>query len=228
MLTLVVADDGRNSFAELAFAEDEDDEPTTTLSQSLSSVEELSLRVGPIRLAPIRARVVQVAEGVVETESALDSLAITSDGISLGEALGGSLRIVPAEGDEVAISVVDSPRTATATRERSARLVPTFEASVEADRTLRLVLHMGLVEQTLFPQLARVRVLVEAESRVTFRPDDGQTTLEVATLSVLDSMLVAKGRAIVDDDSSVQAKGEGRVAVATLPWELPWLAIDDL
>ena len=227
-LTVVVTDDGRSSFGELAFSEEADEESATELSQSLSSLEELSLRVGPVRLAPIRARVVQVAKGVVETESELDSLAVTSEGISLREMLEGSLQIVPAEGDDVAISVVDSPSASATPPERRARLSPSFEASLERGRTLRILLHVGLIEQTLFPQLAPVRVLVEAEARATFRPDEGQTTLDVPTLSVLDSMLVAEGRAIIDDDASAQAKGEGRIAVTTLPWELPWLAIDDL
>jgi len=234
-LTVVVSEDGKNSFGEFASSEpDEPDdqeavaEPSLPLSRALEPLEEIPLRIGPVRLAPIRVRVLHVADGKVETEITLASLALSSDGIELGDALRGSLRVASAEDDHVVVSVVDAPSIGAGPSERRARLVPTLEVDLEGDRTVGIRLHTDLVEQSVFPQLAKVNVLLHADSIARFRPDESRTNLEIESLTVFDQMLVAKGTATIDDDASARIDGEGEVDVRTLPWAVSWLAIENL
>lgn len=232
-LTIVVTDDGRDSFSALASEEGEEepqpeDEPSSPLSHSLKTLEEIPLQVGPVRLSPIRLRAIQVRENSVATESELASLAISSEGISLGDAPEGSLQLKPSEGEEVIVSVTDFANGVGASEVRTARLVPALDADLNEDGTLGVLVHVGLVEQNLFPELSPVGVLIDAAVSASFRPEDAKTDLDVSELTLLDSMVAARGKASLDDSFDGWLEGAGKIEVASLPWVLPQLAIDDL
>ncbi len=230
-VTVVVTDDGRTSFGELAGAEDttEADEPDpspTPLSQSLDALQDLALQVGPVRLAPIIARVVQVADGAVVTDSQLDAVAITSNGIALGETLEGTLSLGPDGGDHVTLTVRDLEGSEDDPGVREARLTPHLAARLERERTAALSLSIELAEQSLFPELRPVENLIRLETSARFEPEQARTRLELGEISLLDSMLAASARAVVEDDYAAVLDAEGAVEVATLPWVLPWLSIE--
>lgn len=235
MLTVVITDDARNSFGELVGAEDTSapKDPDTTmapLSHSLDALEDLAVRLGPALLAPIRIRVVQVANETVATDSMLDALAILSEGIVLGDALEGGLSFGPHEGDQVTLTVRDlqGRNAGGRTEARAARFEPRGEAKLRPRGVVSVRLAVDLLEQSLFSELRPVHSLIRLEASAHFEPKHGKTELEVKELRVLDSMLVAAATAFITDDYVSVLEGQGAVDAASLPWAIPWLHIDGL
>ncbi len=225
-LTVVTTDDGRHSFGELDGAgngaEVEDDETTTTpLSHSLDGLADVPLRLGPVLLSPIRARVVHVVGDRVATDSTFDAVAIASKGITLGETLAGVVSLGPHDGNHVTLTVRD-------TRTRSARFEPRAEVRLEAEGVVSVRVAVDLLEQSLFAELSPVQSLVRLETNARFEPDHAQTTLEVKQLRVFDSMLVTTAKATVTDDYVSVIEGRGAVDAASLPWAIPWLRVEGL
>lgn len=232
-LSVVVTDDGRTSFAELPRTEeaaerDDLDPSSMPLSHGLDALEALSLRLGPVRLAPIVTRVFRVSDDAIVNESLLDAVALTSDGIVLGESPEGALSLRPNESDQVTLTVREPGGAGSEPTVRQARLLPRLEARLGPDRTAALSLAVDLVEQSLFPELGPVERLVRVETTVHFEPGQARTRLELRQLTLLDSMLSATASAIVEDDYATLIDAEGTVEVASLPWVLPWLSIEDL
>ena len=234
-LTVVTTDDGRHSFGELAGAgdtaeADDPDLPTAALSHSLDALEELPLRLGPVRLAPIRARLVQVTGDTVTTDSLLDAVAIVSEGLVLGETAEGAVSLLPFEEGQVTLTVrdLDDLDAGDEPEVRDARFEPRIEARLGPERVVSLLLTVGLIEQSLFPELRPVRTLVRIETKAHFEPEQARTDLELTNLTLLDSMLVANASAVVADDHTVMLDGSGAVEAASLPWMIPWLRVEAL
>jgi hypothetical protein len=232
-VTVVLADDGRTSFGELAGSEDatetDDSDPQATpLSRSLDALEGLSLRVGPVSLAPIVARVIQVSDDAVTSDSRLDALALASEGISLGETLDAALSLGPYEGDQVTLTVREAGTPGSNSANRQARLTPRVQVQVDPDRTVASSLMVEVIEQSLFPELRPVRDLLRVETNTHFAPGEATTTLELRQMNLLDSVLVASAHAVVHDDYTTLLDAKGLVEATSLPWDFPWLSIDDL
>ena len=229
-VTVVITDDGRNSFGELVQSEEEPEQSSTPLSQSLDGLEHLSLSVGSIRLAPIRFRAVEVSAGAVTRQTDLESLGISSDGISIGRESRGSISLAPHGSDDVVLSVLEREQIGSthAPPLRQAEVAPKVELRLESSRALALTASAELHEQSLFAELRPVRSLVRLESSVSFDPDDSRTNVHVEHLALLDSMLVATADAVLHDSSTARLDGHGELHAASLPWALPWLSIDDL
>lgn len=232
-VTVVVADDGRTSFGALAGANRETDpdgsaEPPTPLSRSLEVLEDLSLRLGPVRLSPIVIRVVQVAGDAVVTDVRFDAVALTSNGLVLGDRLEGALSLQPDAAVHTTLTVreledgEDEPPT------REAQLAPRVEARIRSDRTVALSVSIDLAEQSVFPELRPIESLIRLETSARFAPDRAQTRLEVGEVSLLDAMLTGSATAVVDDDHVAVLDGRGTVEVPSLPWALSWLNIENL
>ncbi|MGB5811877.1 MAG: hypothetical protein WBG86_15165, partial [Polyangiales bacterium] len=251
-VTVVITDDGRNSFGELVQSEDVADEAQTPFSQSLEALEQLSLVVGSVRLAPIRVSTLEVTRStdepgdalVLTRQADLEPLGIFSDGVSFERAPEGAVVVRPHGRDDVALSVVE-PLKAGSNRE--ARLAPNVEVRLENNRILRLNAHARLLDQSLFPELRPVRSIVELESSASFDPDQSQTVVKVDTLTLLDSMLVATANVALHDAvprerddaelprtvvsvlfAKAQVDGHGTLDVPSLPWVLSWLDLSGL
>lgn len=227
-LTVVVTDRGRSSFGELARPDGPADEPSAPLSQTLEPLSDLGLKTGPVRVAPIRVRVVSVDEDApnAATTTTLDSLAVTSDGLVLGEELRGSVHVHADGDDHVSIEVVE--RDASTERRRHARVTPRLEVGLSDPGRVDASIDVRLLEQSLFPQLSKVNVLARVDSTTEFRSDEFRTTIEVRELSLLDSAVAMTASGTVGDDSTARVDAEGKVDMKTLPWRLPWLSVDDL
>lgn len=234
-LTVVTTDDGRHSFGELVGVGDtpepgDSDPATTPLSHSLDSLDGIPLRLGPVRLSPIRARVLQVVGDNVATDTTLEAFAIASEGLVLGETLQGTLSIEPHESDQVTLTVHDlADHNAGDQREaRGARFEPRLEARLEPQRVVSLLLTIGLTDQSLFPELRPVRSLVHIEGKAHFEREQARTKLELNELTLFDSMLVATATVAVTDDHVSVVDCGGVIEASSLPWALPWLQVDDL
>jgi translocation and assembly module TamB len=233
-LTVVITEDGQSSFGELANSESEalDEEPagrSTPLSQSLAALEDIPLRVGPVRIEPIRLRLVHVENGAVASQTHLDAFAVSSDGIAFGSNPTASLSIGPSEGSDVVVSVLE-PNSADSQDEgptRRARIVPRAQARLQNGQALALSVAANLLEQSIFPELRPVRSLLDLEATAAFEPEEHKTTLDIDRLACLDSMLGTTGTTVVHDDLSARIEGSGTIEASSLPWKLPWLSIDD-
>ncbi len=234
-LTVVTTEDGRHSFGELEGPEDapevQDGDPTATpLSHSLDALEDIPLRLGPVRLSPIRARVVHVVGDRVATDSTLEAVAIASEGLTLGEVLEGAASLGPHEGEQVTLTVRDvaGPDAEGEPVVRSARLRPRVHARLEPGRVVSLSFSLDLSEQSLFPELRPVRTLLRIEAKAHFQPTQATTELELGDIELLDSMLVASVGAVVGDDYAARLDGSGALEASSLPWEIPWLRVQEL
>ncbi len=249
-LTVVIHEDGRNSFLELLQSEEEASDTSTSLSRSLEALEQIPLRVDSIRLTPIRLRTVEVARsGAQSRETNLESLGIFSDAISLGSEANGSISLGPAARDDVTLSVLDADDgdPTRSTQVRTAILSPQVDVRLESNQAVAVHANAHLRDQSLFPELRPIDSLLRLELSATFEPDHARTTLQIDHFSVLDSMLVAKVRAVLHDTSpgmddeaspteapyylpfsTASLDGHGSVEAASLPWVLPWLSVDNL
>lgn len=232
-VTLVVADDGRTSWSELVWPEpspdaDDADSAPTPLSHSLDVLRDRSVQVGSVRLAPIVVRVVQVTDDSIVTESRLDALGLSSDGIALGDVPEGALQLGPHEDDHAMLTVRDLYASGAEAAVREARLAPSLTARLEHGRSALISLSVDVAEQSLFPELRPIARLLRLEARARFEPDQARTAVELTELSLLDSMLTAETSAVVGDDYVAVIDGEGAAELPSLPWVVPWLYIDDL
>ncbi|MEM7436881.1 MAG: hypothetical protein AAF436_17135, partial [Myxococcota bacterium] len=212
-VTVVITDDGRDSFSELIPSEDEPDEPFSPLSRSLEGIRDTSLTVGPIQLAPIRVRAVEVAvstaqangtstarptarsRGAVTRETGLDALAVVSTGVRLGDEPDASVVLEAHDAEHALLTVSDDASV----DPRTARIAPRVEiALVDAD-TLALSAGADVGEQSLFPELQQVRSLLRLESKATFSAPENRTVLAVDKLEALDGQIVADMKAVLDD-----------------------------
>ena len=203
-LTVVVSDDGRNSFGELMQSEGDLQEAWPPLSGSLEALEELSLSVGPVRLGPIRLSSIEVTgSGARVRQTNLEPLGFFSDGVSFIGEPKGSAELRPQERDDVVLSVVDLAGDGSV---REAHLVPKLEVRLQSGRVLALSAGAELRRQSLFAELRPVRSLLHVESSVTFDPNQGTTTLQLTTFTLFDSMLDATAALVLED----VAHGAGR------------------
>ena len=243
-LTVVISDDGRNSFGELMQSEGDLQEAWPPLSGSLEAFEELSLAVGPVRLGPIRLSSIEVTgSGARIRQTNLEPLGFFSNGISFIGEPKGSAELRPQERDDVVLSVVDLAGDGSV---REAYLVPKLEVRLQSGHVLEVSADAELRRQSLFPELRPVRSLLQVESSATFDPDRAATTLQLSTFTLFDSMLDATGTLVLedvaqveDDDSqderalpalpfakaTIDARGE--LDVPSLPWTFAWLSIED-
>ena len=243
-ITVVITDDGRDSISELFPSTEESEAPeerSTTLSQSLDFLEDLRLTVGPVELGPIRLVAVDVTRGAVTGRTDIGPLGVFSDGLSLAQASQASVSVRPHGRADVVLSVAEPLGNGAL---RSARLSPKVSVRLENGRTLTLNANAELHEQSLLAELQEVSSLLVLEARADFDSTKGQTTVDIKTLEVLDSMLLAEVHARVEDAASPQSGGEqdqapspllvahvegkGAVDVPALPWSLSWLRIDGL
>jgi translocation and assembly module TamB len=251
-VTVVFTDDGRDSISELFPSTQEPEEPSTPLSQSLESLRDLPIAVGPVELAPIRLRAVEVAvsqlnqtalpkTGEIVRQTDLAQLGIFSDGIAFAPEPNASISVRPHGREEVVLAVEEragDPAT------RSARLSPTIDLRLANGRSLTLNASAQLREQSLFPEFQQADSLLRLEARAEFDPTKARTTVDVETLDVLDSMVIAEVHANVQDAvppqggdeqepgappfSVAHVEAEGAFDVPVLPWSLSWLHIDGL
>jgi len=243
-LTVVISDDGRNSFSELMQSEGDLQEAWPPLSGSLEALEELSLSVGPVQLGPIRLSSIEVTgSGARVRQTNLEPLGFFSDGVSFIGEPKGSAELRPQERDDVVLSVVDLAGDGSV---REAHLVPKLEVRLQSRRALALSADAELRRQSLFPELRPVRSLLRVESSATFDPTQGTTTLQLTTFRLFDSMLDATAALVLedvapeqDDDSkeeralpampfgkaTIDARGE--LDVPSLPWTFASLSIED-
>ena len=243
-LTVVVSDDGRNSFGELMQSEGDLQQAWPPLSESLEALEELSLSVGPVRLGPIRLSSIEVTDsGARVRQTNLEPLGFFSDGVSFIGEPNGSAELRPQERDDVVLSVVDLAGDGSV---REAHLDPKLEVRLQSGRVLALSAGAELRRQSLFAELRPVRSLLHVESSVTFDPNQGTTTLQLTTFTLFDSMLDATAALVLEDvaqgknddsederalpalpfaKATIDARGE--LDVLSLPWTFAWLSIED-
>ncbi|MGB8329314.1 MAG: hypothetical protein WCE62_04240, partial [Polyangiales bacterium] len=251
-VTVVFTDDGRNSISELFPSTGEPEEPSTPLSQSLESLRELPIALGPVELAPISLRAVEVAVsepnqaalpaiGEIVRQTDLAPLGIFSDGIAFAPEPNASISLRPHGRDDVVLSVEER---AGAPATRSAHLSPTVHLQLANGRSLILNASAKLREQSLFPEFQQADSLLRLQARVELDRTKARTTVDVGALDVLDSMLIAEVHANVQDAvpphegdeqdpgappfSVAHIEAEGAFDVPVLPWSLSWLHVDDL
>jgi len=250
-LTVVFTDDGRNSISELFPPTEQAEEASAPLSQSLESLRELPITVGPVELAPLRLRALEVAvsepnaaalptPGELVRQTELAPLGIFSEGIAFAPEPNASISLRPQE--EEVVLTVEEPAREPATRR--ARLSPAIELRLANGRSLTLHASAKLLEQSLFPEFQHADSLLRLHARVELDPTKARTIIDVEALEVLDSMLIAKVHIDVQDAvppqdgdeqdlgappfSIAQVEAEGAFDVPALPWSLSWLRIDDL
>ncbi|MEM9728472.1 MAG: hypothetical protein AAF997_07800 [Myxococcota bacterium] len=257
-LTVVATDDGRNSFSELFPSTDEPDEPSAPISHSLEPLRGLGIDVGPIVLAPIRLHTVEVATttaelggagggpdavnadtdppdqtvGTITRRTELAPLGLYSDGLALSEDPEGSIAIRPHQDDHVALTVIEPPG---ASPTGTARLSPMIAVKLTSGSQVAIDASVGLLEQTLFPELQTVKSLFVLEAEADFEPAAAKTTAVVDRLAVLDEALVANVTAALHDPeaeaaafSSIHVDGRGSVNVPSLPWALETVTLSGL
>jgi len=240
-LTVVFAEDGRDSLSELARSEVVPFEVSVPLSESLEVLQEVHLTIRSVRLAPIRLRA--IVEGEPGRDASVEPLALISDGLRFGVLSEGSAELRADGGNDVVLSVArigDEDRGEGSVRR--ARFSPSLIARLENSRTLAVDARADLREQSLFPELHPVSSLVRVQSAAAFNPDQSTTTLVVERLEVLDAVVSATLKAVLEDPkpeetaeegpllafSSAQLDGRGAFDVPSLPWVLPWLKVESL
>jgi translocation and assembly module TamB len=233
--TVVITDDGRNSFAELLESEGDLQQAFPPFSKSLEVLDELSFVVGPIELGPIRLSSIEVtSDGARVRQRSLEPLGFFSEGVSFEGDARGSASLRPYERDDVVLSVIDLANDGSV---REARLDPTLDLRLTSSRTIELTAEARLRDQSLFPELRPVASIVQLDASAHFDPDQAQTTFYIDSLTAFDSMLVANARLVLDDAPQPEGApptvpfdkatldARGTLDVAALPWELPWLAV---
>ena len=235
--TVVISDDGRNSFGELLESEGDLQQAFPPFSKSLEALDELSFVVGPVDLGPIRFSSIEVTSaGARLRQRNLQPLGFFSAGVSFDGEPQGSATLRPYERDDVVLSVIDLANDGAV---REARLAPKLELRLTSSRTVELRAEVRLRDQSLFPELRPVTSIVQLDASARFDSDQAQTSLYIDSLTAFDSMLVANAELVLDD--AVQPDGtpatvpfgkatldaRGTLDVPALPWELDWLTVRD-
>ncbi|MEM7135208.1 MAG: hypothetical protein AAF500_01445 [Myxococcota bacterium] len=232
-VTVVITDDGRDSWSELITSEDDPAEPATPLSHSLEGLRETSLTVGPVLLAPIRLRAVEVAvstaqasgtttssvvapdRGAVTRETRFDGLGVVSTGVQLGEEPSASAVVEAHDREHALLTVSDS----TTSSPRTARIAPRVEIVLVDGDTVTLSAGADLGEQSLFPDLQQVRSLLRLESRATFAATEDRTVVKVDKLEAFDARVAANVTAVLDDAGPADSQADPPVEEdASLPF----------
>jgi len=235
--TVVITDDGRNSFGELLESEGDLQEAFPPFSRSLEALDELSFVIGPVELGPIRLSSIEVTSaGARLRQRSLEPLGFFSEGVSFEGEPHGAVSLRPYERDDVVLSVIDLADDGSL---REARLAPKLDLRLTGSRTIELTAEARLRDQSLFPELRPVASIVQLDASARFDPDQAKTTFYIESLTAFDSMLIANAELRLDD--APQRDGEpptvpfdkatldarGTLDVSALPWELPWLAVRD-
>ena len=236
-VTVVITDDGRNSFGELLESEGDLQQVWPPFSKNLEVLDELAFVIGPVELGPIRLSSIEVTnDGARLRQRNLEPLGFFSEGVSFEGEPHGSASLRPYERDDVVLSVVDLANDGSL---REARLAPKLELRLTSSRTIELTAEARLRDQSLFPELRPVTSIVQLDASVRFDPDQAQTSLYIDSLTAFDSMLVANAQLVLDDAPQPEGapptvpfdKGtldaRGTLDVPALPWKLPWLTVRD-
>ncbi len=235
--TLVITDDGRNSFGELLESEGDLQQAFPPFSKNLEVLDELSFVVGPVELGPIRLSTIEVtSEGARLRQRNLEPLGFFSEGVSFEGEPRGSASLRPYERDDVVLSVIDLANDGSV---REARLAPKLDLRLTGSRTIELTAEARLRDQSLFPELRPVASIVQLDASARFDPDQAKTTFYIDSLSAFDSMLVANAELVLDDAPQPEGApptlpfdkatldARGTLDLSELPWELRWLAMRD-
>ena len=230
MLTVVVADDGRNSFGEFTSSKDEDDEPATPLSQSLDSLEDGVASRGSRSARPDSSarRAGRRGRGENRKRKSIRS-PLRRKASRLANLSTVRFKYCPLRAMRRS-SRCETSQTAQLNPKSAAPVWSLLSKQTSTNRTERWgsCFMWASSSRISFPSSHRSTCWWTRRHPRRSGRRVGETILDISDFTLLDSMLVASGKASINDDFGARVEGAGKIEVATLPWVLPWLAIDDL